>query len=126
MNKKKVSKMQKETIIKVGKGADMYRIETKFINESQKRFNVITKLISKTDKNHNGFIKEIDYGKQLFKWLKENTNKMVYYIDGQISTEVREEIRKRMELKNDVVLVASFGTSSTGISINNIFNILCK
>ena len=48
---------------------------------------------------------------------KENTNKMVYYIDGQISTEVREEIRKRMELKNDVVLVASFGTSSTGISL---------
>ena len=35
-------------------------------------------------------------GKQIFKWLKENTNKMVYYIDGQISTDVREEIRKRI------------------------------
>ena len=116
-------KNAKKQLTKVGKGADMYRIETKFINESQKRFNVITKLISKTDKNTMVLFKEIDYGKQLFKWLKENTNKMVYYIDGQISTEVREEIRKRMELKNDVILVASFGTSSTGISINNIFNI---
>jgi superfamily II DNA or RNA helicase len=116
-------KNAKKQLSKVGKGADMYRIETKFINESQKRFNVITKLISKTDKNTMVLFKEIDYGKQLFKWLKENTNKMVYYIDGQINTDVREEIRKRMELKNDVVLVASFGTSSTGISINNIFNI---
>ena len=87
----------------------MYRIETKFINESQKRFNVITKLISKTDKNTMVLFKEIDYGKQLFKWLKENTNKMVYYIDGKISTEkimkaqYREKIdsMESMELDED-------------------------
>ena len=67
--------------------------------------------------------KDREYGKRIFKWLKENTTKMIYYIDGEIDKKVREEIRKRMEIKNDVVLVASFGTSSTGISINNIFNI---
>ena len=48
---------------------------------------------------------------------------MVYYIDGNIDKNIREEIRKRMEIKDDVILVASFGTSSTGISVNKIFNI---
>ena len=55
--------------------------------------------------------------------MKENTTKIIYYIDGDIDKKVREEIRKRMEINNDVILVASFGTSSTGISINNIFNV---
>ena len=41
MNKeRKFQKMQRNNYPKLEKGADMYRIETKFINES-KRFNVI-------------------------------------------------------------------------------------
>lgn len=113
---------QKE-LRKVGKGKDMFQLENKYVNESEKRFTIISKLISKTDKNTMVLFKDRDYGKKVFKWLKENTTKMIYYIDGDIDKKVREEIRKRMEIKNDVVLVASFGTSSTGISIDNIFNI---
>ena len=101
----------------------MFQLENKFVNDAEKRFDIVTKLISSTDKNTMVLFHTVDYGKKLFKWLKENTTRMVYYIDGQIDKKVREEIRKRMEIKNDVILVASFGTSSTGISINNIFNI---
>lgn len=116
-------KNAKKELTKVGKGGQMFQLENKYVNESEKRFNIITKLISKTDKNTMVLFTNKDYGKKVFKWMKENTTKMVYYIDGDIDKKVREEIRKRMEIKNDVVLVASFGTSSTGISINNIFNI---
>ena len=116
-------KEAKKSLVKIGKGKDMYQLENKFVNESERRFYIITKLISGTKQNTMVLFKDIEYGKKIFKWLKENTTKMVYYIDGQIDKKVREEIRKRMEIKDDVVLVASFGTSSTGISINKIFNI---
>jgi superfamily II DNA or RNA helicase len=93
------------------------------VNESERRFFIIAKLIAATKQNTMVLFKDIEYGKKLFKWMKENTTKMVFYIDGQIDKKVREDIRKRMEIKDDVILIASFGTSSTGISINKIFNI---
>lgn len=116
-------KNAKKSLVKIGKGKDMFTLENKFVNESEKRFNVVTKLISSTNKNTMVLFQTRDYGKKIFKWLKENTTKIIYYIDGDIDKKVREEIRKRMEINNDVILVASFGTSSTGISINNIFNV---
>ena len=116
-------KNAKKELVKIGKGKDMFTLENKFVNESEKRFNVLTKLISNTNKNTMVLFQTKDYGKKIFRWLKENTTKIVYYIDGDVDKKVREEIRKRMEINNDVILVASFGTSSTGISINNIFNI---
>lgn len=116
-------KNAKKELTKIGKGKDMFALENKFVNESEKRFNTVVKLISGTTKNSMVLFSTRDYGKKIFKWLKENTTKIVYYIDGDIDKKVREEIRKRMEVNNDVILVASFGTSSTGISINNIFNV---
>lgn len=116
-------KEAKKQLVKVGKGKDMYQLENKFVNENEKRFEIIVKLIKNTKQNTMVLFKDIDYGKKVYQYLKENTTKMVYYIDGTIDKNVREEIRKRMEIKDDVVLVASFGTSSTGISINKIFNI---
>lgn len=116
-------KNAKKELVKIGKGKDMYMLENKFVNESEKRFNVVTKLIANTKKNTMVLFHSKDYGKKIFRWLKENTTKIIYYIDGDIDKKVREEIRKRMEINDNVVLVASFGTSSTGISINKIFNV---
>ena len=120
---KEAFKNAKKALVKVGKGKDMFQLENKFVNESDKRFFIITKLISSTKQNTMVLFNSKDYGKKVFKWMKENTTKMVYYIDGDIDKKVREEIRKRMEIKDDVILIASFGTSSTGISIDKIFNI---
>ena len=116
-------KEAKKNLVKIGKGKDMYQLENKFVNESEKRFFIIAKLIAATKQNTMVLFNGKDYGKKLFQWLKENTNKMIYYIDGDIDKKVREDIRKRMEIRDDVILVASFGTSSMGISINKIFNI---
>jgi superfamily II DNA or RNA helicase len=122
-NQKTNFKNAKKELVKMGKGKDMFNLENTFVNESEKRFRTINKLIASTNKNTLVLFQTIDYGKKIYKWLKDNTTKIIYYIDGQIDKKVREEIRKRMEVNDDVVLVASFGTSSTGISINNIFNI---
>lgn len=122
-NQKEAFKGAKKNLVKAGRGKDMFQLENKFVNESDKRFYIVAKLIAGTKKNTMVLFKDLDYGKKIFKWLKENTTKMVYYIDGQIDKKVREEIRKRMEIKDDVILVASFNTTSTGVSINKIFNI---
>ena len=121
--KKNDFKEARKMLVKTGKGKDMFQLENRYVNESEKRLNVIMTLVSHTKKNTMVLFHSVEYGKKIYKWLKENTNKQVYYIDGQIDKKARENIRSMMELKNDVVLVASFGTSSTGISINNIFNI---
>ena len=120
---KEAFKNAKKTLVKEGRGKDMFQLENKFVNESEKRFYIISKLVANANKNSLVLFKDRDYGKKLFKWLKENTNKMIYYIDGDIDKKVREDIRKRMEIRADVILVASFGTTSTGVSIKAIFNI---
>ena len=122
-NQKEAFKAAKKNLTKIGKGNDMFQLENKFVNESEKRFFIITKLIANAKQNTMVLFRDIEYGKKVFKWMKENTTKLIFYIDGQTDKKVREEIRRRMEINDDVVLVASFGTSSTGISIDKIFNI---
>lgn len=51
-------------------------------------------------------------------------NRKVFFIDGKTDVETREDIRKIMETENDAIVIASFGTSSTGINIRNLHNII--
>ena len=51
------------------------------------------------------------------------SNKRVFYVDGGTASEIREEYKKKMEAGDEIVIVASFGTFSTGISIKKIHNI---
>jgi superfamily II DNA or RNA helicase len=45
-------------------------------------------------------------------------------VHGDTDTNDREEIRRIMEIENDAIIVASFGTFSTGINIRNLHNII--
>ena len=51
-------------------------------------------------------------------------DKVVYYIHGEIKAEEREAIRKAMETQNNVILIGSVGTVSTGTNIKNLHNII--
>jgi superfamily II DNA or RNA helicase len=51
-------------------------------------------------------------------------NRKVFFVHGGTETDDREEIRKIMEIENDAIVVASFGTFSTGINIRNLHNII--
>jgi superfamily II DNA or RNA helicase len=67
------------------------------------------------------------HGQILYDMIK-NTEKIgdrkVFFISGNTETEDRENIRKIMETENDAIVVASFGTFSTGINIRNLHNII--
>jgi superfamily II DNA or RNA helicase len=69
----------------------------------------------------------IEYGQKILAKLQtELPVRDYFYIDGEISGKKREEIKKQMEVTegNIKVLVASYGTLSTGVSINAIFNVI--
>lgn len=107
------------------KGGDAYTLEKNFVIENEKRFKFINALISKSTKNTLVLFHRLVYGKKIFKYLKDNLkDKRIYYIDGSIDKDIRKEITDRMDKFDDVILVASYSTLSTGISINQIYNVI--
>lgn len=107
------------------KGRESYELEKNFIIENEKRFNFIIGLVEKTTKNTLLLFHRKAYGRKIFAKLKQmGIGKRVYYIDGDIDKDVRKEITDRMDKYDDVVLVASYQTLGTGISVNQIYNII--
>ena len=65
------------------------------------------------------------HGKNLHKMIMESSrNRKVFFVSGSTEVEVREDVRKITEKENDAIIVASFGTFSTGINIRNLHNII--
>jgi superfamily II DNA or RNA helicase len=67
------------------------------------------------------------HGEILYNMIKDTKNignRKVFFVHGGVDTDEREEIRRIMEIENDAIIVASFGTFSTGISIRNLHNII--
>jgi superfamily II DNA or RNA helicase len=56
--------------------------------------------------------------------MLQNNDRSVYWVSGEVSGEQREEIRKVVEKESNAIIVASFGTFSTGVNIKNLHNII--
>lgn len=106
-------------------GAKLLNLEKDTARENRKRFNYVCNTINKSTKNSLVLFSDIknDYGRNIFNWLRENTEKNAYYIDGGTKVDNREYYKKKMENEENVILVASVGTFSEGIDIRNIHNI---
>ena len=64
-------------------------------------------------------------GKQLYDIIKQSSgDRKVFFVFGGTDVEVRESIRAITERENDAIIVASYGTFSTGINIRNLHNII--
>lgn len=107
---------------KSNKQTELFALEKKFVSESEIRLKTICNIIAKSDKNSLVLFHHIEYGKKIYDILKQ-TGKQIYHIDSSTSMEMRESIREMTELKNNVIVVASFGTCSTGMNIKNLFNL---
>jgi superfamily II DNA or RNA helicase len=66
------------------------------------------------------------HGRILLDLIKEkvDTNRKVFFVYGGTEAEDREAIRHITEQENDAIIVASFGTFSTGVNIRNLHNII--
>ena len=66
------------------------------------------------------------HGKPLYEMIKEKAgdDRDVFFVFGGTDVELREQIRKITETKDNAIIVASYGTFSTGISIRRLHNII--
>lgn len=68
-----------------------------------------------------------DHGKVIYEFIKEKFDligRPVYFIHGGVDKDDRERIREVVENLDNAVIVASYGTFSTGINIKKINNIV--
>ena len=63
------------------------------------------------------------HGKVLYDMMKDFDRK-VFFVYGGTDTETRENIRAITEKERSAIIIASYGTFSTGINIRNINNIV--
>lgn len=102
---------------------DVFSLEQNFVITNDARLNFISKVIGRVPRNSLVLFHRIEHGKRLYEKLRQESDKRVFYVDGGTDTDIREEYKKKMEAGDEVVIVASYGTFSTGISIKKIHNI---
>ena len=102
---------------------DVFQLEQNYIINSFGRLNFICNVIGKVPRNSLVLFHRIEHGKKIYEQLRQNSDKRVFYVDGGTDKDIREEYKKKMEAGDEVVIVASYGTFSTGISIKKIHNI---
>lgn len=101
-----------------------YIEETEWLHTQEYRNSVIAKLINKLETNTLVLVDRIVHGEILFEYLQQWTNKKIFFIQGSVDVEEREELRKLMEATSGVVCIAISKIFSTGISIKNLHNVV--
>jgi len=103
----------------------LMNLEKDILRDNRKRLVYVCDTIAKASKNSLVLFSDIknDYGRNIFNYIKENTDKTVYYIDGGTKAENRDYYKKQMEKNENVTIVASIGVFSEGINILNVHNI---
>ena len=64
------------------------------------------------------------HGIPLFNLINSDTDQPVYLVHGGVDTDDRENIRQLTETSDNAIIVASYGTFSTGINIRNLHNVI--
>ena len=105
-----------------------YQEEIEYLISHEARNKFIKNLTVSLGKNTLVLFQMVDkHGRILYDMIRQTEkigNRKVFFVYGGTETSDREEIRKIMETENDAIIVASFGTFSTGINIRNLHNII--
>ena len=65
------------------------------------------------------------HGKAIYDEIKNKAvDRQVYFVSGTINGSDRDDIRRAVELEIDSIIVASYGTFSTGVNIKNLHNVI--
>jgi superfamily II DNA or RNA helicase len=105
-----------------------YQEEIQYLISNENRNKFIKNLAVSLGNNTLILYQMVDkHGQILYDMIRETKNigdRKVFFVHGGTDTADREEIRRIMEIENDAIVVASFGTFSTGINIRNLHNII--
>jgi superfamily II DNA or RNA helicase len=66
------------------------------------------------------------HGQPLYDLINNSVtdNRHVFFVHGGVDTEDREKVREITEKENNAIIVASYGTFSTGVNIRNLHNVI--
>jgi len=66
------------------------------------------------------------HGKKLYELIEEKSgdNREVFFVYGGVDAEQREQVRAITEKSDNAIIVASYGTFSTGVNIRNLHNLI--
>jgi superfamily II DNA or RNA helicase len=104
-----------------------YEEEIQYLINHQKRNNFIKNLVIDLKGNTLVLFNRVEsHGTPLYELINNSVdkNRKVFYVHGGISTEEREKVREITEKESNAIIVASYGTFSTGINIKNLHNVV--
>ena len=104
-----------------------YESEVQYLITHEKRNNFIRNLTLDLKGNTLVLFNRVEsHGKPLFDLINSKADKKrkIFFIHGGVDTEDRERVREITEKENDAIIVASYGTFSTGINIKKLHNVI--
>jgi superfamily II DNA or RNA helicase len=105
---------------------DNYEDEVQYLITHERRNKFIKNLALDLKGNTLVLFNRVEsHGKPLFDLINSGAkNRKVFFIHGKVDTEEREFVRQIAETETNAIIVASYGTFSTGINIKNLHNII--
>ena len=103
-----------------------YAEELQYLVGNEKRNNFISNLLLHLNGNTLCLFQLVEkHGKILYEQISTLVkDRKVFFVYGGVNSLEREKIREIVENDKDAIIIASFGTFSTGINIRNLHNIV--
>ena len=101
-----------------------YQDEMDYITRNQARNKFIKNLALSLEGNTLILFQYVEkHGKELYELVKD-AGVQAHFVHGGIDGEAREDIRSIVESSDSSIIVASYGTFSTGVNIRNLHNVI--
>lgn len=104
-----------------------YQGEMDYIVSHEKRMNFVRNLVLSLKGNTLVLFQFVDkHGKILYNSMNDviDEDRKLFFIHGGVKGEDRNDMRPIVEKEKDAIIIASYGTLSTGVSIRNIHNLV--
>ena len=106
---------------------ETYEDEIQYLISHEQRNKFITNLTLDLKGNTLVLFSRVEsHGAVLYERINNSkqSNRKVFFVHGGVDAEEREMVREITERENDAIIVASYGTFSTGINIKNLHNVI--
>lgn len=106
---------------------ETFEDEVQYIINHQKRNKFIKNLALDLKGNTLILFTRVEsHGQPLYDLINSSKidNRHVFFVHGGVDTEDREKVREITETENNAIIVASYGTFSTGVNIRNLHNVI--
>ena len=106
---------------------ESYHDEMEYLVEHKGRNNLIKNLVKDIEGNTLVLFNYVEkHGQPLYELINSNIDpsRKLFFVHGGTDVEDREEVRQITETEDNAIIIASYGTFSTGINIKRLHNII--